>query len=178
MTDTSTIIEFDRFRRLREALSAFKPQPQAKEADPDVVDWYLPGFLGKARISTAFGDLPIEALRVRDDIRTYSGATARVQMIDKIHLDEDFLRKHPSALPIQIPANSFGPGRPTNDVFVSPGQEICPDAHVASTFIKSRALKGRFIYSPVHYSGLTYYRFHCGEPAIVRIEGIWVRVQP
>lgn len=177
MTD-STIIQFDRFHRLRSALSALKPQPVAQPAEPKAVDWYLPGFGGQARVGTIFGDLPVEALRVRDDIRTYTGATASVQKVDRINLDEDFLRKHESALPITIPANSFGPGRPMRDLVVSPGQEICMDLHVASTFCKAKELRGRFLSNPVQSSGMTYYRFHCGAPAIVRVEGIWIRTQP
>ena len=171
---SATIIEFDRFRRIREALSSLV---QPEKIEPKL-DWYLPGFLGKSRVSTLFGDLPIEALRVRDDLRTYSGAGARVQVVDKIHLDAEFIRDHQSALPIRIPANAFGPGRPAQDMLLSPGQEICSDAHVATHFTKAEQYRGRFTPDLTQSTGLTYYRFHCGVPTIVKVDGIWVRVQP
>ncbi len=152
--------------------------PNAREdVEPDApVEWNLPGFLGKARVGTAFGDLPIEALRVRDDIRTATGALVRVEWIDKLHLDEDFLAKHPSAQPIRIPANAFGQGRPMTEMTVSPCQMLSPDAHVASRFVSARDLCAQSRAHRVHSTGLTYYRFHCGAPATVRMEGVLVRV--
>jgi Hint domain len=178
MTSSDTVIEFDRFRRMRQALSGMVRQAPAEKGITKPTDWYLPGFVGKAKVGTTFGELPIEALRIRDELRTYSGASAKVQMVDKIHLDEEFIRHHPRALPIRIPADAFGPGRPAQDVFVSPGQEVCADMHVASTFFKARDLPGRFTMDLSQSTGLTYYRFHCGQPTIVRVEGIWIRVQP
>jgi hypothetical protein len=149
-------------------------------ADPVAarVDWYLPGVLGKSRVSTVFGDLPVEALRVRDDLRTHTGISARVELVDKIHLDQDFLRNNPSALPVRIPANAFGPGRPAQDMMLSPGQELCPDAHVVTQFLKARDLQNRFQQDTSQSAGLTYYRFHCGMPAVVRMDGLWIRVRP
>jgi hypothetical protein len=178
MISTAQIVELDRFRRVREALHAMS-RPIRREARPlQAVDWYLPGIVGKARVSTSFGDLPIEALRPRDDVRSYFGATAQVQVVDKIHLDQDFLRSFPGALPIRIPANSIGPGRPSNDLFISPGQEISLDAHVATAFQKAQNLSGRFRMDLTYSTGLTYYRFHCGSPVVIKVEGIWLRINP
>lgn len=174
---SATVIEFDRFRRIKDALSSMV-RPDAAGKDEPRLDWYLPGFLGKSRVSTVFGELPIEALRPRDDLRTYSGASARVLMVDRVHLDGEFLGSHQSALPVRIPANAFGPGRPAQDMLLSPGQEICCDAHVATHFLKARELKDRFGPDLAQSTGLTYVRFHCGPPTIVRVDGIWVRVQP
>ena len=176
MQSSGSVVELDRFRRMREALADFVRPDTSENAEPKL-DWYLPGFLGKARVTTIFGDLPVEALRVRDDLRTYSGANAQVQLVDHIHLDADFLRKQPSALPIRVPANAFGPGRPSQEILLSPGQEISTDAHVATNFIKANELRGRFNSDLSQSVGLTYVRFHCGVPAIVRVDGLWVRVR-
>lgn len=178
MTCSSNIVELDHFRGVREALTVITRPIRREMQPPRVVDWYLPGILGKARVSTAFGDLPVEVLRRGDVVRTYSGATARVEAVDKIHLDEDFLRRAPRALPIRIPANSIGPGRPSNDLFVSPGQEVSLDAHVATEFQKVQLLSGRFRMDLSYASGLTYYRFHCGTPTVLKVDGIWLRVHP
>ena len=61
---------------------------------------------------------------------------------------------------------------------ISPGQEISTDSHVASRFLKAKELQGRFSPDLTYSAGLTYYRFHCGEPTIVRVDGLWVRVSP
>jgi hypothetical protein len=142
------------------------------------VQWNLPGFGGKVRVGTAFGDLPIEALRLRDELRTLSGRIARVEWIDKIHLDENFIAKHPSARPVRIAANAFGAGKPMWDLVVSPAQSVCPEAHAATRFLAASDLNPAFGASRVQSAGLTYYRFHCGEPVVVRVEGVWVKVQP
>lgn len=177
MPASGSVIEFDKFRRIKEALSGLMRPEVAEKAEPRL-SWYLPGLSGKSKVGTVFGDLPIEVLRVRDDLRTHSGATVQVQSVDRIHLDEEFLRKQPSALPIRIPANAFGTGRPSQDMYLSPGQEISSDLHVVSTFVKASELRGRFNPDLAQSTGLTYIRFHCGAPAIVRVDGLWVRVAP
>jgi len=144
--------------------------------EPGPVDWNLPGFAGNVRVGTDFGDLPIEALRIRDGIRTASGRIARVRWIDKIHLDADFMRRHPGAQPVRIPANAFGVGKPLQDMTVSPCQEVCSDAHVASRFLLASQLVSQSRAHRLQTAGVTYYRFHCGDPVVVRCEGVWVSV--
>lgn len=178
VTATDTIIDLDLFRRIRHTLSeaarsAAHPAPEVR-----ATDWYPAGFCGKERVGTTFGDLPIEALRTRDEVRTYNGQTARVQAVDQLKLDWSFIRNNPRALPIRIPANAFGSGKPARDLLVSPGQAICPDLHVAATFVKAQKLADRFRMDFTQNSGLTYFRFHCGVPKVVKVEGIWVRVEP
>lgn len=162
---------------LQSVKTSVSPAEREEACDEDrPVDWNLPGFTGQVRVGTAFGDLPIEALRIRDEIRTASGAIARVEWIDKLHIDEDFVRKHPSAQPIRIPANTFGIGRPMKDMLVSPQQQVCADPHVASRFQPAATLCLMSGAHRVLTLGLTYYRFRCGGPATVRVEGVWVRV--
>ena len=140
------------------------------------VKWDLPGFTGQVRVRTAFGDLPIQSLRIRDEIHTASGGIARVEWIDQLHIDEDFLRKHSGAQPIRIPADAFGIGRPMKDMTVSPCQQICADAHVASHFQPAADHCQTSRAHRLQTAGLIYYMFHCGRPATVRVEGVWVRV--
>lgn len=166
---------------LRSVLSAVSVDAVEPDESPaeDVVRpavWNITGFGAKARVGTAFGDLPIEALRVRDEVRTASGSIVRVQWIDKLHIDADFINRHLDAQPIRIPANSFGPGRPMTDMIVAPRQDLCAEAHVASRFRPALDFRSRFGAHRAHVDGITYYRFHCGDPTSVRVEGVWVRV--
>jgi hypothetical protein len=142
------------------------------------INWTIPGFGPKVRIGTMFGDLPIEALRLRDDIRTNTGRVVRVQWIDKIQLDEDFIYRCPGALPTVIAANAFGMGRPMQEMVVSPRQEVCPEPHVATRFMAGADLRARFNAQRGLPGPLTYYRFHCGEPVVIKAEGVWVRIEP
>lgn len=164
---------------LRSVMAAVPSVPSIVSSKDHIqgdVNWSLAGFGVRARVGTTFGNLPIEALRVRDEVRSASGKTVRVQWIDKLHLDEDFLTKHPSADPVLIPANAFGCGRPMQDMLVSPQQVMSPDAHVATRFKTAHELCSQARAQRVKTTGLTYYRFHCGEPVVVRVEGVWVGI--
>ncbi|RYF49748.1 MAG: hypothetical protein EOO38_07245 [Cytophagaceae bacterium] len=173
-----TVVDFNVYRRAREAQEILKGTVGTFERPLQPVDWYLSGTTGKSRVSTAFGDVPIEVLRRKDAVRTYFGATAEVQVVDQIHLDQDFLRRAPGALPIKIPANSIAPGKPANDLFISPGQEISLDLHVAKSFTHAKDLSSRFRMDLSYSVGLTYVRFHCGSPVVVKIDNIWFRINP
>ncbi len=151
-------------------------EASGSDAATGPIIWNLPGFCGAARVGTAFGDLPIEALRLRDEIRTSAGSMVRVKWIDKVHLDAGFINKHPDCHPIRIAANSLGRGRPMKDMLVAPRQELCVDPHVATRFQTALDLYAQARAHRIQSSGLTYYRFHCGEPVCVRVEGVWVRV--
>jgi hypothetical protein len=176
--DSLSVHEGNILRAIRSATSSCDEALPDAQDEPGEVDWNLPGFAGNLRVGTVFGDLPIQALRVRDELRTASGATARVQSIDKFHLDEDFLRKHPSAHPVRVRANSLGIGAPMQDMLVSPRQEICPDPHVFSRYLQAIDLCKQSRAHRVQTPGITYFRFHCGKPVMIKVEGVWVRVSP
>lgn len=115
------------------------------------------------RVSTSFGEMPVQGLRANDPVRSATGTYVRVTATDKMHLDEDFLVSCPDAAPIVIPANCFGPGRPRNDLVVSPHQMLSTSANPAAPeFRRARDLLGRpgVLRRPSYE--LTYYLFHCG----------------
>ena len=51
------------------------------------------------RVTTSFGDLPVQALRRRDPLRLQAGTLATVEWVDCINLDEEFLAGNPDAPP-------------------------------------------------------------------------------
>lgn len=141
--------------------------------------WALPGFAGKSRVTTSFGNLPIEALRLRDPVKTSSGEFLEVKWIDKLQLDAKFMSLHPEANPILIPRGSFGRMSPDCDVMVSPAQQLRMPRHssdMSATSAQSIVGRGQVARKP--QNGFTYYLFHCGEPASVSIEGLWFDVTP
>ncbi|MCB2134710.1 MAG: Hint domain-containing protein [Rhodobacteraceae bacterium] len=141
--------------------------------------WTLPGFVGTSKITTSFGDLPIQAMRLRDPLRTPSGAIATVAWVNKVHLDEEFLRTHPDARPILIRAGSLGPNKPEQDLIVSPHQRIdASPVQFRQEYCLARDLEDRpgVLRQPV--TVLTYYLFHCTMPVGVKVDGVWANVLP
>jgi hypothetical protein len=168
-------------RSLLDAIAAAVPKPAPAPAAPSAPKrgdfWTLPGFCGQARVTTSFGDLPLQALRLRDPLRTTSGNFAPVRHVDALKLDEEFLARFPDAQPILIRAGALGPGRPRSDILVSPHQRLgVGDTSFRPDFRMARDLLDRpgVIRRPEML--LTYYVFHCGEPQVVTIEGVPVPV--
>lgn len=141
--------------------------------------WPLPGLCWNARVTTSFGELPVQALRVRDPVRTASGNYVPVRWVDQIHLDEAFLAECPDALPVVIPAHCFGPGRPAQALAVSPSQKLNAATTDFGTDLRpARELLDRPGVTRKPETGMTYYLFHCGAPEMVRIEGLFVPTAP
>ncbi|SDZ20497.1 Hint domain-containing protein [Jannaschia faecimaris] len=137
--------------------------------------WSLPGFGPGARVTTAFGDVPVEALRRRDPIKTRDGRFLGVQHLDIVRLDRRYLLTHPDAQPIEIQKDGLAPKIPIRTILMSGAQKISPlgrfdqvSAEIAADYVElgraERKLHGYF----------TYYVFHCGERCTVNIDGIWI----
>lgn len=141
--------------------------------------WTLPGFHAKARVFTIFGELPIEALRRRDKVRTLTGSYVEVEWVDKIQLGVDYLERHPEAHPILIRTSAFGKERPRSNIMVSPGQKLRVNGLVGEEGEQNASsLAGKRNIMRIPHSGFTYYQFHCGAPATVSVEGLWFMVAP
>jgi len=156
-----------------------EPEVTSEPTSNTSVSWKSPGFHRLCRVSTSFGDLPVEALRLRDQVKTLSGAYKQVQWIDKIRLDADFLRRHPEAHPIQLRARSLGGTQPGKNMLVSPGQMLHATGLIGNI---KKGMAAEFDGYPsinrLQQTEITYYRFHCGEPETVCIEGAWFCVSP
>ena len=163
---------------LASELGRLAPEPDAGSRAlqaSEATRWSLPGFLGKARVQTTFGLLPLEALRVNDPIVTATGRSLAVRRVRRIGLDRDFLLRHPNAQPIQIVANAFGPGVPAQDILVSPAQELVLHGGGSPRSVKVQDLSG-FSAVRAPQGTLTYFSFDLSEPAQVRVEGIGVNI--
>ena len=141
--------------------------------------WDVPGFHGKARVSTTFGELPIMGLRVRDRVRTISGEYKPVKWIDGIRLDREFLDTSPAAQPIRIGRGALGENCPKTDILISPAQELSVSMEWSCrTFRSARDLLSRPNVGRALETGFSYYLFHCDDKEIVQIEGIWCQISP
>lgn len=161
---------------------AAKDPPKALRRTQDNVDrqWTLPGFGPLTRITTSLGEVPAQALRERDMVRTRSGDFKPIVWLDRIVLDEEFLSFHPDALPVLIKPNALGRGVPNHDVYLAPRQPIAPQANKLSGSYPDGAMNligrpGVFRKAEAMY---TYTLFHLGEPAIVQAGKMFVEVAP
>jgi hypothetical protein len=141
--------------------------------------WDMPGFHGKARVSTTFGDLPIMGLRLRDKVRTISGEYKPVKWIDEIRLDKDFLESFPEAQPIRIDRGALGRNSPQVSILVSPAQKLSFKKEWSRPTSKSASdlLKRPKVFR-THESSISYFLFHCGEADVVQVDGVWCHVSP
>ncbi len=160
-------------------IQARRSRPVAPEETAAPSKWTLAGFGPMTRISTSFGDVHAQALRVRDMIRTQHGNLKPIQWVDRVMLDRAFTKNVGDATAIMIRAGALGNGLPKHDVVVSPQQEIGIGSHGANVkYQRAATLLGRpgIIHKPEEI--MTYTMFHCGEPVCVKMEGIWARVTP
>lgn len=151
----------------------------AKPAAAKARNWSLPGVCGQANVTTSFGNLPVQVLRQFDPLRTTDGQIHRVAWIDKIQLDEAFLKDYPDAQPIHISAGALGPNMPAKDILVSPHQKVAVRGGGFELEMRlARDLLGRPGVMRKPQETVTYYLFHCGQPAKIAVEGAVLHTAP
>ncbi|MBV1867938.1 MAG: Hint domain-containing protein [Marinosulfonomonas sp.] len=137
------------------------------------------GFGPMSRISTSFGEVYAQALREGDMVRTKNGEFLKIAAINRITLGEGYMKYHPAAQPIVIRAGGLGPGLPTADLTLAPNQKL----HATQGFLTGPLLKAVDAVDKPHVyrqaeTLITYTNFHCGRPATVCSEGIWIDTAP
>ncbi len=156
---------------------AAAPVGRGRRSSPRAIAWTLPGFCGTARVGTSFGDLPVQALRLRDPLRTARGSLVTVHWCDRLRLDAGFLAANPDAQPILILANALGNGVPKADLMLSPHQRLnVSPPGLQPDFRLARDLTGRPGVLRRPDESVNYYLFHCDEPAVVLVEGVAVSI--
>jgi len=156
-----------------------RPESDDAIGDPENGQSQIRGLGPMTRVTTAFGQVHAHVLRERDRVRTKNGEFLAITRIDRMVLDADFLHYHPDAQPILIRAGAFGRGIPAADVLLAPHQRL--DAR--QTFVANSADTAMGALHKPHVcrkteSMITYTTFHCGEPATVNCEGLWVEIAP
>ena len=158
-------------------------EPETGETRSDVeaasVDWRLPGIYASTRVTTNFGKVPAQLIRVGDVLRTRSGAFLPVRAIRDVKLDADYVERHPEAVPVLIPRGTLNGTLPTQDVLVSPAQPVLNGVEFRqSEMVEARDIvRGRRSFE-VPLGTVVYYQFHLETTAEIHCEGMWVRVMP
>lgn len=143
------------------------------------IRWTMAGFGPMARISTSFGEVHAQALRVGDMVRTPEGEMKRIIFIDRFKLDAGFLDDVPDAHPVCIMKGALGTNLPRTDCVVSPRQLMGVGRQSVDLDYREAAdLLGQPAVYRKEETLFTYTRFHCGEPVLARVEGVWTRIEP
>ncbi len=78
-------------------------------------------------IRTPHGDVPVETLRAGDLVLTASGEKRPVKWIGHANIDFRLMPNASPGQPIRIVTDAFGPGRPSQDLYLSAGHSVCVD---------------------------------------------------
>lgn len=149
-------------------------QPKKRRRTRQIIDWKTPGFGPKARVLTSFGQLPVEALRRNDPVKTASGDYLKVAWTDSFGLDAEFLSLQPQAHAVLVPAGTFAPSRPERDTLFSPAQSLHIGPSVGSGAVKNaQDLIGWARISRASNTTFTYHVFGFETDCTVCVEGLW-----
>lgn len=138
----------------------------------------IPGFGPLTPIETDFGQVPAQALRLRDRVRLRSGRYCPIVWIDRLLLDENFLRRNHEAQPVLVPPGKFRHGLPACPVLLAPGQRLSGGQGYAPSLRNAHDLlqAGMAYRRPETF--LTYVTFGFDAQEDVCAGGIWLRVEP
>lgn len=84
----------------------------------------VPCFTPGTQIETPDGPRPVESLRVGDAVLTLDHGAQPLRWIARRHLNAGDIDLRPELCPIRIAAGALGPGRPAQDLVVSPQHRI------------------------------------------------------
>ena len=152
------------------------PDDHPKPPHGDGRKWELPGISGATHVTTNFGKVPAQLVRVGDHLKSRSGHYRPVLHIRETKLDSDFFVRHPEAKPVLVKRGSVGNGCPAQDVLLSPAQAVTVSAIAASPIAtQARELSQSFQSVDKTLGMVAYYEFELDCPDDICCEGLWVK---
>ena len=137
-------------------------------------NWRLQGIYAETSVTTNFGKVPAQLIRLGDRVRTRSGLYLPVRDIQEYILDAEYLERHPEALPVLIPVGAIDGRLPTQDVMLSPELLVTLDARrTKPEMTLARELRNSCPAVDTTLGMVAYYQFGLDRPAEIYCEGIW-----
>ena len=130
--------------------------------------WELACFLKGTRIATGRGGVPVEDLRIDDQVITAHGHERPVVWIGHRRID---CRRHPdprTIWPVRIAAGVFGSGRPHRDLWLSPDHAVFVD----NVLIPVKHLVNGTSIAQVRVDEVTYYHVELPSHDAILAEGL------
>ena len=149
----------------------YKEDSDSRNGTVSLFETAVPCFATGTLIRTVDGDVPVEALSLRDIVVMSSGRGASVRWIG--HRTVDF-RRHSGrheAHPIRISAHAFGMNSPARDLFASPGHAICVDV-LGEVLIPAGALVNGSTIRQVEVEKVTYWHIELESHAVILAENL------
>lgn len=136
----------------------------------------ISGLAGWTRVRTIFGDVPASLLRARDLLLTADGQRIELKSVRRVALDMEFLRYHPDARPVRIPAGMLSPYHPLGEAVFAPDQPIFVETNGGGGFAPARSLIGQNEIDWAHADNVVFHQIDCGQEADLLSEGLRIRV--
>jgi hypothetical protein len=150
-------------------------RPNTRPIAPKVNLRRVVGLAPMSRVTTNFGEVYAHVLRQGDCVRTVSGQFQRIVQVDRLRLDEEFLRRYPEAQPICIRKGAFGPNLPKEDLIVAPFQKLrVGPAKSDAPVVFAQQLLGRPFVHRVQESQITYTNVILDGESQILCEGVAV----
>ncbi len=127
-------------------------------------------FAQGTRIATDAGEVPVEALRIGQPVRSAFGGLVPVEWLGWRHVD---CRRHPSprdVWPIRVQAGAFGQGQPARHLLLSPDHAV----HVEDVLIPVRHLVNGTSIRQERVSEVTYFHVELPTHDVIFAEGLAV----
>ena len=143
-------------------------QPEATAVNPKRIT----GFGPMSRVTTSFGEVHAHVLRKGDMVRTTLGHFKRIEHVDCIRFDEEFVRRHPGVLPIKLRKGALGQGMPKVDMMLAPYQKVrVGRARSAMPMVDAIKLLDRPFVERATENQITYTIIRLDGPAEILCEG-------
>ena len=163
-------------RRFEAALTEIDTGLTVAEARTLAFIWRNPGQRQAALAERMF----VEPMTLVGYLDSLEKAGLVVRTVDPTDRRAKLITLTDEADPILIRAKSLGQGYPSKDMLVSPAQTVwVPSQSKGWVGVTAmRLAHSRPNIHSIHRTELTYYRFHCGEPETVCVEGGWFCTAP
>ncbi|HQU01615.1 MAG TPA: Hint domain-containing protein, partial [Acetobacteraceae bacterium] len=128
---------------------------------------FMPCFAAGVLILTARGEVPVEEMRVGDEVVLGRGGLAPVQWIGRRHID---LARHPrpdSVQPVRLQAGSIIDGVPRRDLYLSPDHALYLDG----ILVPSKALLNGETIARLSVSQVVYYHIELAAHDVIFADG-------
>jgi hypothetical protein len=142
------------------------------------VAFALPGICAEARLQASFGQVPAHLARKGDPVLVEGNRYRQIKAVREYRFEPELLNTQPQILPIALRSQCADPYRPDGTFRVSPGQYVMRSGHAPG---EARGLASARELGPVAgepggaTEPLSYYRFVFDEPAMLWVEGLWLK---
>lgn len=141
-----------------------------------VIPCFTPGTL----ICTLSGEVPVETLKVGDQVITRDNGVQEIRWIGSKTLCGKKISERMQLRPVEIQAGSLGKGLPQRDMLLSPNHRVLISNEVTALYFEEhevlascKHLVGRKGVSRVAPDEVTYIHFMFDQHEIVLADGIW-----